>query len=140
MRIFAAILGMIIFLFAASAPASGQSATLAGEWATTNPNTRGITSVVISGDGTNWNVDAWGRCHPQDCRWGVQKLTPLGENVEDNSFERGFAIWNPGFADKFAVFALEGKLLRVEIVTIFKDRSRRSSFRAVEYLRRVVEQ
>jgi hypothetical protein len=91
---------------------------------------------VVANGGSGWSVEAWGKCHPTDCVWGKIKLTPIGDAVEDDSFERGFAVWEPGFASKYVEFAMEGDLLRVEVITIFKDRSRRSSFRSVEYFRR----
>ena len=128
---------ILFCIFIASRMVSAQtSERLTGEWINANPKTRGVTSVVVANDSFGWNVEAWGKCHPTDCQWGRTKLTPMGDSVEDDSFERGFAIWNAGFADKYVEFSVKGDVLRVEVVTIFKDRSRRSSFRTVEYFRR----
>lgn len=137
MKSFTSCCTLLCCIFIASAMVSAQGPDqLSGDWANSNPRTRGITYLNIAADRVGWNVEAWGKCHPTDCEWGRTPLTPIGESVEDDRFDRGFAIWKAGFANKFVEVAMEGSLLRVEIVTIFKDRSRRSSFRRVEYFRR----
>lgn len=137
MKKFTSCFTILFCIYLASTMVSAQgSDRLSGEWANSNPRTRGITSIVVANGGSGWRVEAWGKCHPTDCVWGKIKLTPIGDAVEDDSFERGFAVWEPGFASKYVEFAMEGDLLRVEVITIFKDRSRRSSFRSVEYFRR----
>lgn len=133
----------LIFLFLTvlfiSSASHAQNVDLEGEWTAVSPNTRGLTRVVVTSDGEGSFVEAWGRCHPQDCEWGRTLLTPVGKGVEDRSFKSGFAIWEPGFASKYVMFSLDRRMLRVETVTVFRDRSRRSSYRSIEYLRRVEE-
>jgi hypothetical protein len=137
MKKFTSCFTILFCIYLASTMVSAQgSDRLSGEWMNSNPRTRGITSIVVVDGGSGWSVEAWGKCHPTDCVWGKTKLTPIGDSVEDDSFDRGFAVWEPGFASKYVEFAMDGGLLRVEIITIFKDRSRRSSFRSVEYFRR----
>ena len=116
--------------------ASSQEQDLSGEWVTTNPRTRGITRIVISRAESGWVAQTFGRCHPTDCDWGRVPIHPLGESVEDRSFASGFAVWDPGFATKFVTMAMTGDTLKVDVVTIFKDCSRRSNFRMKEVLKR----
>jgi hypothetical protein len=117
----------------------GQATSLEGEWVAVSASTRGITRIVIAPERDGYTVEAWGKCHPNDCEWGKVILTAVGDSVEDNSFTRGFAVWEPGFASKYLVFSLDRRMLRVQTVTIFRDRSRRASYRIVEYLRRSEE-
>ncbi len=117
----------------------GQSTELEGEWVSISPRTRGITKIVITAEPDGHIVEAWGKCHPTDCAWGRTELTRIGKSVEDDTFASGFAVWEPAFASKHVLLSLERRLLRVETVTVFRDRSRRSSYRIVEYLRRPEE-
>ncbi len=134
---------VIIFLgfifISSSFAANWQAHDIEGEWISVNPRTRGISSIVVSQDGSGWSVEAWGKCHPRDCVWGSVALTPIGESVEDGSFNRGFAIWDAGFALKYVTFTVNRDRLTAETITVFKDRSRRASFRSVEVLRRADE-
>ena len=123
-------------LLFASVAAFGQGTPLEGEWVSMSPRTRGLTKVVIAAEARGYSVEAWGRCHPTDCAWGRRLLTPVGEDVEDTSFDSGFAEWTPPFAIKYLMFSIDKRMLRVETVTIFRDRSGRSSYRIVEFLRR----
>jgi hypothetical protein len=132
---------VLMFVAAASvivAPqiVSSQEPDLAGEWVTMNPQTRGITRIVVSRGESGWVAQTFGRCHPSDCDWGPVPLYPLGASVEDHSFESGFAVWDAGFATKFVTMTKTEEDLTVETVTIFKDCSRRANFRMKELLRR----
>ena len=131
----------ILFIFVTSVFAmpqivSGQDAGLAGDWRAANPRTRGITRILVSGAETGSSVRAFGKCHPNDCDWGLATLYPVGDSVEDHSFNRGFAVWDSGFATKFVTITKLGDCLAVETVTIFKDRSGRANFRMREVLKR----
>ena len=135
---FTILLMMTVSLFVVSS--SAQIPDLEGEWVAVSPRTRGITRVVIMTENDGYFVEAWGRCHPQDCVWGRSVFTPVATSVDDTSFKGGFANWEPGFASKYLLFSLDRRMLRVETVTVFRDRSKRSSFRIVEYLRRVEDE
>ena len=115
---------------------SCQEADLAGEWLTTKPRTRGITRIVVSKGESGWTAQTFGKCHPNDCDWGWAELHPMGASVEDHSFDSGFAVWDPGFATKFVTMVRTEDTLKVEVMTIFKDRSGRANFRMREILKR----
>ena len=133
------ILLMITFCLVAIG-AFAQIPDVEGEWVAVSPRTRGITRVVITTENEGHFVEAWGRCHPQDCVWGRAVFTPVATSVDDRTFKGGFANWEPGFASKYVLFSLDRRMLRVETVTVFRDRSKRSSFRIVEYLRRLEDE
>ena len=114
----------------------GQMTDIEGEWVNVNPNTRGVTRLVISKTKSGWGVDAWGRCHPQECVWSPAILNPVGSSVEDFSFNRGLAIWNAGIASRYVSIVLNRGRLITEIITIFSDRSGRANFRVVEEFNR----
>ena len=130
---------LLVTFFVGSFANYGQGTELEGEWVSISPRTRGITKIVITSEPDGHIVEAWGKCHPTDCAWGRTGLARLGKNVEDQSFTSGYAIWEPGFASKYVLLSLDRRLLRVETVNVFRDRSRRSSYRIVEYLRRPEE-
>ena len=127
---------LVVIFLAGSLANYAQGTELEGEWVAMSPRTRGITKIVITAESDRHIVEAWGRCHPTDCAWGRTELTRIGKSVEDQTFRSGYAIWEPGFASKYVMISLDRRLLRVETVNVFRDRSRRSSYRIVEYLRR----
>ena len=120
--------------------AGGQTVDLEGEWVNVDSRTRGITRLVVSKARMGWAIEAWGKCHPQDCVWGSTVLNPLGSSVEDFSFNQGFAVWNAGFATKYVTLTLNEGRLTTETVTIFRDRSRRANVRNVDVFQRPEEQ
>ena len=128
-----------VILILLSVSGFSQGSDLEGEWVSVSPRTRGLTRIVITAEPDGYIVEAWGRCHPADCAWGRTALTRVGKNVEDDSFTSGYAVWEPGFASKNVMFSIDRRMLRAETVTILRDRSRRSSYRIVEYLRRSEE-
>jgi len=131
---------LVVAIVVVSLASYGQATELEGEWVSMSERTRGITKIVITSESDGHVVEAWGKCHPSDCAWGWTALTRVGKSVEDQSFTSGYAIWEPGFASKYVLLSLDRRMLRVETINVFKDRSRRSSYRLVEYLRRAGEQ
>ncbi|MDI1242962.1 MAG: hypothetical protein PSX80_13690, partial [bacterium] len=130
---------LLIAILVVSLASYGQATELEGEWVSMSEQTRGITRIVITLETDGHAVEAWGKCHPTDCAWGRTPLTRVGKSVEDRSFTSGYAIWEPGFASKYVLLSLDRRMLRVETVNVFRDRSSRSSYRIVEYLRRPEE-
>ena len=50
---------------------------LAGNWVNANAQTRGVMRFAIARKDGQLVVEMWGKCHPQDCRWGwVPAQTP----------------------------------------------------------------
>jgi len=130
---------LVLLITILPAYTSAQSSEMQGEWVSMSARTRGITRIVITRDQDGYSVEAWGKCHPQDCEWGRTVLNPVGKNVQDHSIKAGFAVWEPSFASKHLMLSLDRRMLRVETVTSFRDRSGRASYRIVEYLRRAGE-
>ena len=137
MKLKCLLLALALITIANNAFARGhRSQDLVGEWVNVDPQTRGVTGMLISLDESGLGIQAWGRCHPRDCEWGRVELRRVGTSVEDTSFDRGFAVWDPGFAVTYVTLWVKDDRLIAETITIFKDRSRRSNYRAVHVLRR----
>ncbi len=51
-----------------------------GTWVNVNPNTRGITKLVITSRRGRVYVKAWGKCHPTDCAFGEKEAYAFGAN------------------------------------------------------------
>lgn len=60
-----------------------------GTWTNDNKNTRSITKIIISGNGTK--VQVFGKCHPKDCDWGIKKLTKKGNSTYWGIFDSNIA-------------------------------------------------
>lgn len=56
-----------------------------------DPNTRGITRLVVSERNDQVLVHAWGSCTPQDCDWGEQPALVDG-NSASITWDQGFVL------------------------------------------------
>ena len=66
----------LVMMFAASANA--QKDRFAGTFVNEDPNTGGITRLILDENDT---INVWGRCHPTDCNWGEEAAFAYGSNV-----------------------------------------------------------
>jgi peroxiredoxin/outer membrane lipoprotein-sorting protein len=79
-----------------------------GTWLNQDPETMGITQVVVTSRAGKLYVHAWGACQPKDCDQGETELT-VGEGLATATFDAGFAV------DKMYLVQLpNGKLLIVD--------------------------
>ena len=112
-----------------------------GTWINQNPNTRGITRIVIRRRGRRTlSVQVFGKCHPRDCNWGDTKLVTYGANVQDRNHTFATAVYNKQFARTFLNIRLGGRGYRritVQSFTRFTDSSRRQNYAKREQFRRV---
>jgi hypothetical protein len=84
-----------------------------GRWVNADPNTRGITRIEIDQRGSQLSVHAFGKCHPTDCDWGIEKGAVVGN--------QGQVTWDQGFAIVKMVLTLEGEQLKAVTDTVFND-------------------
>ncbi len=103
-----------------------------GNWKNADPNTRGLTTLVISGTGNNLRLHAWGKCHPQDCDWGEVQAFAYAPNVSsplDASAQAVTAVFSTGFSQTLVIVRPFGlNRLRAEVYTRFTDGSNRSNY------------
>jgi hypothetical protein len=70
---------------AAGGPTALQAGIL-GYWHNAAPHTRDVTLIHVHYDAF-WHedfVDTWARCFPEDCSWGVERITWVGADAEAN--------------------------------------------------------
>ena len=111
----------------------------AGRWKNSNPNTRGITTLVITVQGVNVTVHAWGKCHPRDCDWGMVRATAYAPSVSSNLARDARALvaeFRSSFSDTLLVIKAKHNKLKVESYTHFTDRSHRTDYTNVYEFRR----
>lgn len=132
-QFFGSTLAASLFFIACLAHSEGvRQDRFLGEWVNVDAATGDITRVSVTQSVTGWTVRAFGACSPTDCEWGETPLYLVGDSVESTSYDRGYAIWDFGFAVSYVSFRIEGSQLELEKFTIFQDGSRRSNYRAVE--------
>ncbi|NTV99026.1 MAG: hypothetical protein HGA70_07675 [Chlorobiaceae bacterium] len=111
-----------------------------GNWKNADPNTSGITTLVISGSGNALRLHAWGKCHPQDCDWGEVEAYAYGPNVStplDPSAQAVSAVYTTGFSQTLIIVRPSGgNTIRAEVYTRFTDGSNRSNYNAVYTFKR----
>lgn len=85
-----------------------------GLWVNRDPNTRGITKLEIEQDGAQFRVHAWGKCHPTDCDWGVEKGALIGDEAN--------VTWDQKFVlIKMALSMRGASQLHVVTDSVFND-------------------
>jgi hypothetical protein len=108
---------------------------MTGNWKNADPNTRGLTTLAISGNGYSLRMHAWGKCHPQDCDWGEVAAYAYAPDVSsplDPTAQAVSAVFTTGFSQTLVIVRPAGNnRLRVEAYTRFTDGSNRSSYTEV---------
>lgn len=118
--------GMVI-----SSSTFASIANFTGHWKNVNSNTRGITKLEIKQSGNGVTVHAWGKCHPQDCDWGIKHGVAYAANVSANIAQTARAVtvvFEENFKTTMLVLRVKGNRLMAESFTRFTDNSNRSNY------------
>lgn len=111
-----------------------------GDWKNTDPNTRGITTLVIDGNANNLTMRAWGKCLPQDCDWGTVDAYAYAPNVSAPiapTAQAVSAVFTTGFSQTLLIVTPAGNnLIRAEVYTRFTDNRNRSNITEVYTFKR----
>jgi hypothetical protein len=106
----------------------------AGRWVNIDPNTRGITALNITVNGTQVNVQAWGSAHPRDIDWGVIDGYAYAATVSDNlssGVQVVSAAYRTNFSETTFLIRPQGRgQLSLETLTRFTDNSGRANYHA----------
>ncbi len=131
---------VLLLLFHTSAQASVNQFT--GTWFNTDPNTRGITKLVINNNGGKVSLHAWGKCHPKDCDWGKVPAFLFAPNVSLELMKNAKALtamFEKGFSQTLVVVKPAGKnRIKAETFTRFTDGSNRSNYHSSYTFKRML--
>ncbi len=120
-----------------NAPAfAGPASTMVGTWVNADRNTRGITKIIITESGNQYEIQAFGSCSPTDCDWGRSALTTYGSTVSDATHKAGTAQFNPGFAQTTLALKQSGNQVFLDGFTRFTDNSARQNYHNTHTFRR----
>jgi hypothetical protein len=106
-----------------------------GKWVAVKKD-QGLPKLEITGEGDKLRIQAWGKCEPQDCDWGVVLLHVLGDSVSARELPYGFASWDQKFKVTHMTLHLQTNELIVETYNIFSDNSGRSNYHDVSRFKR----
>ncbi len=116
---------------------------LTGNWKNTDPNTKGLTALLITGSGEALRVRAWGKCHPQDCDWGEVDAFAYAPDVSspvESQARAVSALFTTSFSQTQLIVVPAGNnMVRAEVYTRFTDGSNRSHYTATYTFRRQLE-
>lgn len=101
---------------------SNFAEVMRGIWKNEDSNTRGVTKIVILRKSGETFVQAWGKCHPQDCDWGEAKATIEGDILK--------VTWYWAGGERDMSLRLVGDRLQTETIHVYNDDRppRRSSY------------
>ncbi|MBW8035742.1 MAG: hypothetical protein FVQ79_08975 [Planctomycetes bacterium] len=99
-----------------------------GEWVNIDEDTGGTTKIAISQKEGKWIIRGWGSCHPSDCDWGEVPLLLIANKSHDDSYTRGFAVWDFGFKSTQMILQIRDGHLFADKLNIYKEGDRRSSY------------
>lgn len=126
------LVGLLVLLVSSLALANLNS--FVGQWVNTDPNTRGITALDIRINGTQINVRAFGKAHPNDIDWGTVPGYAYAGSVSENLFNGAqvvSAIYQTNFSETILLIRMQGaNRLNVETLTRFTDGSQRANYHA----------
>jgi hypothetical protein len=130
---FAALAASLTCGLVAVTPASASVASLSGNWTNDDPNTRGITEILVSpAGGTKVHVRVFGECEPKDCDWGEANGATYSPGVSGNAVNDAVAVttgYQQGFARRLVILREAGPdHLRFEVFSAFEDGSGRNSY------------
>ncbi|HHE07779.1 MAG TPA: hypothetical protein ENL01_02555 [Chlorobaculum parvum] len=140
-NILAATLAIMVLLWHSLSFAAINQFT--GHWKNINSNTRGITTLDITGNANALKMHAWGKCHPNDCDWGEVKAYAYAPSVSspmEQNARAVSAVYNTGFSQTLVIVkALGNNKIRAEVFTRFTDNSNRSNYTAIYTFRRQLQ-
>ena len=116
---------------------AGSASTMVGTWVNSDRNTRGITKIIITESGNQYEIQAFGSCSPTDCDWGKSALTTYGNNVGDVTHKVGTALFNPSFSQTIISVKQSGNQINLDGFTRFTDNSARQNYHNQHTLRKV---
>lgn len=85
-----------------------------GVWKNADPDTRGVTKLVILRKDGKTFVHAWGKCHPQDCDWGEARGAVEGDILK--------VTWRWVGGTRDMSIRLKGKHLKTETINVYDDK------------------
>ena len=101
--------------------------TLNGTWYG-RADTHGITKLKIYKVGSQVKVDAWGKCHPNDCNWGVRNAHVINPNKIE-------VFWDQGFVRRRMIIKKVGlNRIKVRTRSHYVDGSGRADKITVEFM------
>jgi len=109
-----------------------------GNWVNVDAQTRGIKAIQIGVQDGQFQMRAWGACHPNPCKWGQANVSFLAPNVSSQDVASATAVYRPGFSIQRLTMRLDASgILEVEVMTHFTDNSGRSDYVETNRFRRV---
>lgn len=115
----------------------------AGSWKNADPNTKGLTALLITESDHGLKLQAWGRCHPQDCDWGEVDAYAYAPDVSspmESAAQAVSAVFTTSFSEtQVLVVPSGGNMIRATVYTRFTDGSNRSNYTASYAFRRQLE-
>jgi len=127
------LLVLSLLAFASSSGVSAQLDLFSGYWKNVDSNTGGVTTLEIGLNGIDVAVQAWGKCHPTDCDWGVAYPSyAYGPIVSSDLISEALAIsavWTTSFSETLMIVQpVEEDRLQADVYTRFTDGSGRTAY------------
>jgi len=111
---------------------------LIGRWVNTNPDSRGIATIVVEQDGDHFNVGIQGVGADGLIDWPVVRATALA-NLEEEAGQRAVALaanFNLGFMKAETYLRVNKGVLVIVLFVTFHDDSGRSNYLNREFFYR----
>lgn len=118
---------------------AGDDTTIAqfvGDWTTTNQNSRGIARAVITPQGQDLLVHAFGVGETEPHDWGTVPAKVLADGSASSRIRAFHATYDFGFLESYLQAKTEKGVLVVATFNRFKDQSGRSSYFSREFFAR----
>ncbi len=135
-RYLTASIATVLAMASAGAYGADLGRAFLGEWTNVDKENGGVTRLSIKSSDDGATLQAWGKCSPEDCDWGVTELHLLGDSVSDREQKYGFASWDHRFKLAHMTLRMEKNVLVADLYDIFTDDSGRANYRSIHKFRR----
>jgi hypothetical protein len=110
-----------------------DASPLVGTWLNTDKQAGGIAKLVLSSEGGQTKVRAFGACSPEPCDWGEAKAAVYSAGVGSKEGMAFSAAYDFGFMETILAVYLKMGILVLDSFNTFKDGSRRSNYFSREF-------
>jgi thioredoxin 1 len=108
--------------FATGRPPGADIDDFVGDWANVNPETGGMTRLVIDRvDDNTVTFHGYGACHPIDCDWGLTEATWLQSTGQTGASPKLAGLYRRSWADRTVIVERSDELLLVESISDFTE-------------------
>ena len=123
---------LFMSVFLAGNSSNAETISLLGRWINTDQATSGITQLEITQTSQDIYIQAWGKCHPNDCDWGKVRAKNYGKDIQAKTPDNATALLanfrDQGGGTTIALILGSGDLIYANTYRDFRANDKRTNY------------